>query len=296
MFRGSPRPGGQMMVYLNLVKGLDKIGVPYRVNRFDYIKKHSKELACIIGKPQVLFDNEWKNPVLFGASVFSHPIDCPDLFEKYPVRKILVPGEWMRKMCEPYYSNDVQAWPVGIDTDYWKPTSITKDIDILIYDKVRWNHSLYEADLIIPIRRSLQESRVSFEDIRYGHYNPEQLFHKVQRAKAAIFLCEHETQGLAYQQILAAGVPILAWDRGGYWQDPSYYPHKVKYQEVSSVPYWDERCGMKFKNIREFPAVFEAFWEKMRSDQFAPREYIMENLTLEKCANTYIDIVNSVQT
>ena len=34
-----------------------------------------------------------------------------------------------------------------------------------------------------------------------------------------VFLCEHENQDIAYQQALACGVPILAWDRGGYWQD-----------------------------------------------------------------------------
>ena len=42
-----------------------------------------------------------------------------------------------------------------------------------------------------------------------------------------IFLCEHETQGIAYQQALSRNVPILAWDRGGDWQDPTYYPERV---------------------------------------------------------------------
>ena len=34
-----------------------------------------------------------------------------------------------------------------------------------------------------------------------------------------IFLVEHETQGIAYQEAMACDVPILAWDQGN-WLDP----------------------------------------------------------------------------
>jgi hypothetical protein len=282
------------MVYLNLLKGLDKIGVPYLDNDYAYVRKNPGALACIIGKPQVLLERQWKNPVLFGASVFSHAMEYPNLLQDFPVRKVLVPGEWMRKMFEPYYGKDVLAWPVGIDTEQWKPSGVSKDIDLLIYDKVRWEHDAFEAQLIKPIRQFLKNKKITVEEIRYGFYKPEELHQKVQRAKAVIFLCEHETQGLAYQQILSTNVPILAWDRGGYWQDPSYYPDKVRFREVSSVPYWDERCGTKFRDLGEFKVKLGDFWHQVQSSQFAPREYILENLTLEKCAQQYVDIVKSV--
>ena len=98
-----------------------------------------------------------------------------------------------------------------------------------------------------------------------------------------IFLCEHETQGSAYQQILATNTPILAWDRGGYWQDPAYYPDRVIYQPVTSVPYWDERCGLKFSGSRRFEEekLLETFFRAGLAD-FKLRDYIMENLTLGK--------------
>jgi hypothetical protein len=148
--RGKQRPGGVKMVAINLVKGLDKIGVPYRFNDYNYIRKHPEEIACIIGKPQVLFEREWPNPVIFGAGIYSHPIECPDLFIRYTnVKRFLVPGEWMRKMCEPYYHDKVLAWPVGIDTEYWQPQTTDETFDFLIYDKVRWEHSLYQAELIV---------------------------------------------------------------------------------------------------------------------------------------------------
>ena len=104
IFRGKERPGGVMMIAINLMKGLDKIGVTYRFNDYRYIKQHPEEIACIIGKPQVLFEKKWLNPVILGAGIYSHPIEIPNLFEKYPnVKRFLVPGDWMVKMFEPFY-------------------------------------------------------------------------------------------------------------------------------------------------------------------------------------------------
>ncbi|MBD2140408.1 glycosyltransferase [Anabaena sp. FACHB-1250] len=296
LVRGKPRPGGQTRVFLNLCAGLDKLSISYRVNDYRYIQKHPEEVACIIGKPQVLDKIQWKNPILFGAAVFSHPDDDPNLFDRLPIRKILVPGEWMRQMCEPYYGDRVITWPVGIATDEWIPASSKdKDIDFLIYDKVRWDHEHYEQELINPIHSCLQSQGFTVATIRYGFYKEEEFRSLLDRCKAMIFLCEHETQGIAYQQALSCGVPILAWDRGGFWQDPAYFPHQVKFEPVSSVPYWGDRCGVKFKNMSEFPAKLAELEDKLNSEYFAARDYILENLTLEKCAQNYLDILFSQQ-
>lgn len=296
LVRGKSRPGGQARVFLNLCAGLDRLGVLYRVNNYHYIQRHPDEVACIIGKPYVLDKRKWKNPILFGAAVFSHSIDDPNLFDRLPVRKILVPGEWMRKMCEPDYGDRVLAWPIGIDTHQWAPAPTKqKDIDILLYNKVRWEHEKYEQELINPIYEQLQVYGLNVTTIRYGFYREEDFHSLLKRSKAMIFLCEHETQGIAYQQALSCDVPILAWDRGGFWQDPSYFPHKVQFTEVSSVPYWSDRCGVKFRDIVEFPEKLEEFLEKLQHQKFAPRDYILENLTLEKCAQHYLDILEETQ-
>lgn len=292
--RGKARPGGVMMIAINLMKGLDKIGVPYRFNNYRYIKKHPEEIACIIGKPQVLFEKKWENPVIFGAGIYSHPIECPDLFEQYTnVKRFLVPGEWMRKMCVPFYGDKVVAWPVGIDTAEWQPSNEEKTVDFLIYDKIRWDYAQQKADLIDPLTQVLDGQNLSWQFIKYGSYTHSELHEKLTVSKAVIFLCEHETQGSAYQQILATGTPVFAWDRGGYWRDPAYYPHKVKYQPVSSAPYWDSRCGMKFSDAADFKVKLKPFLNHL--DKFNPRAYIMENLTLEKCAEKYLKIYHEVE-
>lgn len=298
IIRGKQRPGGVMMVALELIKGLDLLKIPYRFNDYTYARKHPEELIGIIGKPHLIFEKRFTNPILFGAGVYSHPIECPDLFEKYPnVKKILVPGAWMKLMCKPFYHEKVEAWPVGIDTEKWHPKIkvVKPAIDFLIYDKIRWEHDKFEIELINPILNELKSQNLSYDIIRYGHYNHEELIQKLGLSKAVIFLCEHETQGIAYQQILATNTPILAWDRGGFWQDPSYYPNKVKYQPVSSVPYWDDRCGIKFKTLSEFNHKLEEFLNKGNAKLYSPRNFILDNLSLTVCAKKYIDIYNSLK-
>ena len=239
--RGPSQPGGQKRVFLNLCAGLDRIGAEYRVNDYGYARRNPAQLACIVGKPYVLDRMEWKNPILFGPSGHSHPIDDPDLFERRPVRRVVVLGEWMREMCRPHWGDRVESWAVGIDTEAWRPMDPQhKEFDVLLYDKVRWDHAAFDSSLIEPIRAMLRNQGCSFMEIRYGFYREEEFRVALSRCRSMIFLCEHETQGIAYQQALACDVPILAWDRGGPWQDPAYYPARVVFEPVTSVPYWDE--------------------------------------------------------
>jgi len=286
------------MVYQNLKKGLDRAKIPYRDNDFRCIRQHPDELMCIVGKPYLLLKYDWSNPIVFGASIFEHPEASPDFWEDYPnVQKMLVPGPWMCDMFAEHYPEEKLAvWPVGIDVEKWRPKrpQDEKPKRILLYDKVRWAHDRYERILIDPIRQRLRAQGIEIETLRYGHYFPEDLKAALERCRAVVFLCEHETQGIAYQQMLASGVPIFAWDRGGYWQDPNYFPDRVRYRPVTSVPYWNQRCGMKFETADEFVDRFDEFWGRVQADEFAPRDYVVENLTLEKCARHYASIVEEV--
>jgi hypothetical protein len=296
LIRGPRRPGGQERVFLNLCAGLDRLGIAYRVNDYRHASDHPEELACIIGKPWVLDRIAWVNPILFGPSIYSHPLADPGLLERRrPIRKVLVPGEWMRRMCEPYWADKVIAWPVGIDTAQWCPAeAAAKDVDVLLYDKVRWQRDCYEPRLVEPIRQALHAAGRSFREIRYGAYREDEFHAALMRCRVMIFLCEHETQGIAYQQALASGVPLFAWDRQGHWRDPEFYPDRVMFEPVTSVPYWDAGCGMRFADIDGFRRDWLEFWALAQAEKFTPRKYILENLTLESCAGRYVEIAKSL--
>jgi hypothetical protein len=282
LIRGKPKVFGLERTFLNLCAGLDKIGVQYRVNDYKYIKKHPEELACIIGTPYLL-NREWKNPVIFGPAGHSHPSDAPDLFSRFDIQKVLVYGPWMKEMCEPFWNGKVAMWPVGIDTDLWSPADSPKEYDFIVYDKIMWDYERQKAEFLTPILSELERCGLKTAYLRYGSYDESAYLELLRRSKAMLFLCEHETQGIAYQQALSCNVPVLAWEQG-MWLDPKYYP-RIKHH-ASSVPYWDERCGVKFKDLSEFEAALNLFLDQR--DTFLPRRFVTENLTLGERAKSYL--------
>ncbi len=295
MVRGPAQPGGMQRYFLNLLAGLERIGAKYRVNDFRHAQKHPHETVGIVGKGHLLRERKWRNPILFGPAVFSHPLSDPTVFIERPIKRVLVSCHWLKQMYRQSIDVPVVVWPAGIDANLWKPeVGGRKATDFLIYDKVRWEHDRYEGEMIRPIREELTKRGLSFSEMRYGFYKEEDFRAALADCRGMIFLCEYETQGFAYLQTLASDIPILAWNRGGFWQDPEFYPHRIKFAPVSSVPYWDERCGIKFAKMAEFSKRLCVFMEKLKTLQFNPRTYILENLTLEKCAQDYVNIFNAV--
>lgn len=286
LLRGKPPVRGHRRVFLNLLKGLDRLGLCYRVNDFRRAKAHPEETAGIVGKSFLLARIPWRNRILFGAAGFSHPSEDPRLLERLPVRRVLVPGEWMRKMFEPYYGARVAAWPVGIDTEEWAPSSAPKRIDVLVYDKVLWEHDRLEKELVRPVCDALAARGLRLRRIRYGFYREEEFRSLLAETRSMVFLCEHETQGIAYQQALSCGVPLFAWDRQGEWLDPAFYP-RIRFGPVTGVPYWDARCGDTFRDFAGFRDGWKSFEQKAFAGAFRPRDYVEENLTLERCAREY---------
>ncbi|HWA97894.1 MAG TPA: glycosyltransferase [Pirellulales bacterium] len=294
--RGAPIVGGQQRVFLNLCAGLDRIGVAYRVNDYRHLTRDPKLLACVVGKPFVLDRLHGNNPILFGSAVFSHPVDDPDLLRRLPIRAVLVPGPWCREMFAEFYGEVVHAWPTGIDTDRWQPASASqKKLDFVVYDKIRWERERLVPELVAPLLHTLDRRGLNYRVLRYGGHRLDDFREALASARAMLFICEHETQGFAYQEALSAGVPVLAWDRGGAWRDPSYWPDRVTFSPVTSVPYWDERCGVKFTDLGDFGDQLANFLDQLAAGRFHPRDFILEHLTLEQCARDYLRFVELAQ-
>lgn len=285
---------GMERMFLNLVTGLDRLGVPYRVNDYEYLLRHVDEVACVVGKPHVLDKMPRDTPIVFGAAVYNHPIDAPTLFADHNILGILVACEWMRRMFAVHWHDKVHTWPVGIDTDRWAPSLATKDIDVLVYVKIRCQPARDNAAVRDPVLETLHDSGLRIATITYGRYRENEFHRLLARSRSMVFLCEHETQGIALQQALSCGIPIFAWDFGGVWQDPDYYPHRVVFEPVTSVPYWDDRCGIKFADASGFRAGFPAFWSRVTSGDFDPRSFILDNFTLEERARSYVALVREL--
>jgi hypothetical protein len=272
--------------------GLDEIGAPYRVNEYRYLRSRPNEVACVLGKPHVL---KWfgpKFPIIFGPAVHNHPVDAPNLFAEHNILGVVVACEWQRQMFAVNWGDKVHAWPVGIDTGKWVPTpDKEKDIDVLVYEKIRCHPPRDRSAVRDPILERLAKTGLKVERIVYGLYREEEFEALLRRSRTMVFLCEHETQGIALQQTLSCGIPVFAWDLGGAWQDTNYHPHRVNFSPVSSVPYWEDSCGMKFKDAAGFNAGFDSFWAAASGGKFDPRSYIVDNFTLAARSKAFVDLV-----
>lgn len=291
IIRGPDPIGGIKTVYLNLLRGLDKLGVSY-VTNIPYSEIQPSDLVGVIGVGDHCLDGYDKpNPILAGVAVAEHPMEWPTLFDDYPVARYVVHCDWVKAMYERHYGPRISTWAVGIDTDRWAPVPASaKTVDFLIYDKVRWDYDRVHRALVDPIVDVLKKRGLSFETIRYGSYKPEEFRAALSRAKAMLFLCEHETQGLAYQQAMSCNVPILAWNPG-VWLDPWRFRHGEGHVPATSVPFFDERCGGTFLGAPDFDGALGHFLERTGSGKFKPRDYVLENLTLEGCARNYIGLL-----
>lgn len=291
LLRGQDRVGGLDLVYLNLCEGLRRAGIPFETNLpFDELRPDDK--VGVIGRDrQSLEGYHAKNRILAGVSVAQHPAEWPELFEDHPVSRYVVHCDWVKRMYEQVYGPRVVTWAVGIDTSYWAPEEEeTKDIDLLVYDKVRWDHDRVHAAMVDPIKSHLAARNISTINLRYGHYKPEDLKDALRRCRALLFLCEHETQGLAYQQAMSAGLPVLAWDPG-QWLDPWRFRYGTISMPATSVPFFDQRCGTTFKSLADFEGKFEEFWSDQSALLYRPRDYVLENLGIELCAHRYIELL-----
>ena len=199
-------------------------------------------------------------------------------------------SEWANTIYKPYFGNRCGVWPVGIDTSTYAPNSTIKDLDVLLYDKVQWNRPKHDRTLVQPIRDSLTRRKLKFAELRYGKYTDVEYRQLLARSRTMIFLCEHESQGLAYQECLSCDVPILAWDQG-WWLDPNRFRWGTPNVPASSVPFFDTRCGEKFKEFADFEHKLDVFLNRLRRQEFEPRNYILKNLSLEQCSQRFLGIL-----
>ena len=112
----------------------------------------------------------------------------------------------------------------------------------------------------------------------------------MKNSKFGIWIDAHESQGFALQEALSCNVPLLVWNISSMADEHnSNYP---RHFVATTTPYWDERCGEQFYNVNDFHAKLNLFLSKL--DGYKPREYILENMSFEKCEETFIENVNNI--
>ena len=286
------RPGRQKisgfeLSFVLLKRALEQSGKTVHVNDFALAKKNPTFPVGLCGYAHIL--NGWTlpNPAVLGPGIYDHPKQAPALMKDARFRSYIAFCSWMKDLFATIYPRDqIYLWFGGMDLAQWPDHSLQeKDIDFLVYDKIRWERDDLIPSLRQPIIDELTRRGLRSEIVQYGFYTHESYRDLLRRSKAMIFLCEHETQGMAYQEAMATNVPILAWDQG-FWLDPN----RPKWEEMpvpaSSVPYFSSECGETFTGATDFAAQLDTFLE--RRSTYTPRAWVAKNLSFQTSAELYM--------
>jgi glycosyltransferase involved in cell wall biosynthesis len=271
---------------------LRKAGYEVAINDLAAARADPRHPIGLCGYPSVLSKVQLPNPRIFGPGDFGPPNGVEALARDDRYKILTHPSDWFVDLYRPFCGAKLATMFVGIDLAHWRSTrAAAKTCDILIYDKIRWFREQKTPEILERVRRHLDQRGLTHRTLRYGGHKLGQFKRALKDCRAMIFVCEHETQGLAYQEALASDVPVLAWDERRFI-DPALAPFASPMLEVSSVPYFDERCGKRFK-IADFEAAFDAFWRDRET--YEPRAYVAETLSLEIAAAKYVQLYDRLR-
>jgi succinoglycan biosynthesis protein ExoO len=266
-------------------RGLVKAGYNVRINDYRIAKKNPDYPVGLVGFPVLLENWTLPNPAVLGPSLYDHPMLAPDLMCDPRFKKYAVLAPWVLAMFKPVYGDACFEWFAGIDTEEWPDQSQQpKTYDFLIYDKIRWHHDELENTLLKPLLGILDKKNLTYRLVRYKMHDHATYKKMLAAARGLLFLCEHETQGIAYQEAMASNVPVLAWD-AGFWADPLWQKFSPAPPPASSVPFFSPDCGETFCDLSAFDSALDRFTS--RRDSYAPRTYVMQNLDMETSAQMY---------
>jgi hypothetical protein len=279
---------GFYTAFLALRDSLRAAGCEVRVNDFATARRYPHYPIGVAGYPGIigkLARAKLVNPRMFGPGDFGDPMASIAVAEDPKFVTLIQPSGWFADLYKPFCGAKIWTWFAGIDTKKWLDLSRRrKEVDFIVYDKIRWHREERVPRILERILRHLAVAGHSYVVLRYGHHHHSAFARALARSRAMLFVCEHETQGLAYQEALACNLPVLAWDEGEL-VDPMLKPYLAPGSAVSAVPYFDETCGMTFK-IDGFEAACEEFWA--RRDTYRPRAYVENTLSLPLSGARYL--------
>jgi hypothetical protein len=285
--RGGQKVSGFEVMFTLLVRALERIGWRVAVNDHRLARENPHYPVGVAGYPHILEQWRLPNPAVLGPGLFDHPGLAPSLMDDARFRMYLVTCDWMRVLFGGVYGPRCGVWYAGHDLDLWPDYAAErKDVDFLVYDKIRWDRETLEPRLRAPVLDRFRQRGLRTALLRYGKYGHDEYRALLRRSRGLVFLCESETQGMAYQEAMACNVPVLAWVNG-YWLDPQ----RARFQDApvaaTSVPYFSDQCGETFAGLDDFDGVLDRFLA--RRDSYQPRRYMAENLSLERSGRQYLE-------
>jgi hypothetical protein len=167
------RERGPGKVIDNLIKGLDILGIKYKIN--------------LDGDKNIILQNcdrlngDLSNCIL-GPNICTLPIDNKVVMDYDKYETLLVPSEWVKKLYMRWIpENKIKIWPVGIDTEIFSDkSSFEKKYDFLIYFKRR---DISELNFVIEQLNIMNKNSIIIE---YGKYKEFEFIESIEKSKYGI--------------------------------------------------------------------------------------------------------------
>lgn len=203
------------------------------------------------------------------------------------------PSEWTVQLWKNMGAEQfltLKCFPFPVNTERFKPLSIKETstteekINVLVYYKHRHPNELKQIKDFLT-QQKISNYRIFDYDQRY---NEEDYLSYLQKCKYGIVLDAHESQGFAIEEALACDVPLLVWNAQTMNQELNSHSQPIP---CTSIPYWGNQCGEYFHHHHELASTFKTFKTKLEEKQYSPRQYILDNLSTEKCAERFMKMI-----
>jgi len=272
---------------MNLMKGLDKLGYPYIVNG----ALSATNTLWIHDDPDALLEAmklQENVAILAGPNIYTLPSEIPNAIDTKRVIWIH-PASWVQQFWERFGKEPISSvvWPVGIDTELFsKRADIKKDL-ILVYNKAR------RESEVKAVCQALEDLKEPYKVITYGNYHESQKLGLLARSKAIVWMGRSESQGIGLLESLSMDVPALVFDvtHFGQWEGggkEKFSGDQLAFPEATAIPYFDNTCGRRITDLANLKENLKLFIADLNT--FHPREYILQNLSLAKQAQDFINL------
>jgi hypothetical protein len=265
-----PRYRGHFAVTRSLVQGLEKIGAD-----FNYNPQRPSQLADTV----VVLAGMHIRRLFAGPNIVVFSSDYNSILASPEVDAAITPCDWVINQYledNPSLEGRIFSWPAGVDTAFWVPNPEVKRDRIMIFEKRREED---DPDRVKPYTDYLRSKGWHVDVLeRCGAqgYTHDQYRELLQCSSLMLgFTVGSESQGIAWAEAWAADVPTFLWRNTSNIYNGRHY-------HCSTAPYLCEQNGRFFDDLEHFKQQF-AYWQSHCS-QFAPRDWVLMNMSDEVCA------------